>query len=155
MYNYPCVVENAPCLEYKGHSSHVVCVRFSPDNRWVASVGGHDQAVFQWRVVEADLPGLPPAPLEPNTVFVKPRRVLVDGADGSGNVRIPLAETQAANAADGGSAPPEKVSVNQPHECEYEISVTTSDRRGAGTDANVFIVMYSGSKTTPELKLGE
>jgi hypothetical protein len=26
-------------------------VRFSPSNRWVLSVGGHDRSAMQWRVL--------------------------------------------------------------------------------------------------------
>lgn len=174
VFNYPCVIENAPCLEYKGHSSHVVGVRFSPDNRWVASVGGHDQAVFQWRVVEYDSPEAAHMASAPNTVFVKPRRALVD--DGGTNLRIPLHDATNSNAlgmtagggADlatrsgpGGGPPglgenamvPGKVSSNQPNEAQYEIQVTTSDRRGAGTNANVYIILYAGTKATPEYRL--
>lgn len=36
---------------YLGHCSHVMNVRFSPDNRWVVSVGGKDRAGMQWRVL--------------------------------------------------------------------------------------------------------
>ena len=36
----------------RGHSSHVMNVRFSPDDDWVVSVGGKDRAVFQWRFKE-------------------------------------------------------------------------------------------------------
>mmetsp|Transcript_32689 Transcript_32689/g.92738 ORF Transcript_32689/g.92738 Transcript_32689/m.92738 type:complete len:986 (+) Transcript_32689:227-3184(+) len=50
LYNYPCVVEKAPSKDYVGHSSHVMNARFSSDGRHVVTVGGHDRAVFQWRV---------------------------------------------------------------------------------------------------------
>jgi hypothetical protein len=64
LFNYPCVVKYAPFraqewedgaangvgIGYAGHSSHVVNIRFSHDGRRVISVGGNDQAVFQWRV---------------------------------------------------------------------------------------------------------
>jgi WD40 repeat protein len=32
------------------HSSHVVTVRFTPDERFVLSTGGHDLAIMQWSV---------------------------------------------------------------------------------------------------------
>jgi len=38
------------CVGYVGHSSHVVNVRFANGGRNVISVGGHDRAIFQWRV---------------------------------------------------------------------------------------------------------
>lgn len=59
LFNYPCVVEHAPCRGvdargesqgYVGHSSHVTNIRFSGDGKRVVSVGGHDRAVFQWSV---------------------------------------------------------------------------------------------------------
>ena len=53
LYNYPVVIDDAPCHVYPGHSSHVMNVRFAPGGDRVASVGGHDRAIFQWRVVDA------------------------------------------------------------------------------------------------------
>ncbi len=35
---------------YKGHSSHVMAVRFAPHNKWLASAGGKDRAIFLWRL---------------------------------------------------------------------------------------------------------
>ena len=49
LYNYPCVVEKAPAKEYKGHSSHIMNVRFNADDKYLISVGGKDRAVFQWK----------------------------------------------------------------------------------------------------------
>lgn len=51
LFNYPCVVEDAPGHVYGGHSSHVMNVRWSLDERYAVSVGGKDRAVFQWQVV--------------------------------------------------------------------------------------------------------
>mmetsp|Transcript_7472 Transcript_7472/g.24809 ORF Transcript_7472/g.24809 Transcript_7472/m.24809 type:complete len:915 (+) Transcript_7472:548-3292(+) len=56
LFNYPCVVQDAPCQIAKGHSSHVMCARFSADDRWVLSAGGHDRAIFQWRFAPAPAP---------------------------------------------------------------------------------------------------
>ena len=50
--NYPCVVDEAPRQRCSGHSSHVMNARFSPEDRWVVSVGGLDRSVFQWRFRE-------------------------------------------------------------------------------------------------------
>jgi len=36
---------------YLGHSSHVMCIRFSPDNFYVVSMGGDDRSAMQWRVL--------------------------------------------------------------------------------------------------------
>jgi microtubule-associated protein-like 6 len=40
LFNYPCVVQDAPCARGGGHSSHVMNARFSPDDNWVVSAGG-------------------------------------------------------------------------------------------------------------------
>ena len=50
LFNYPCVVDGAPFHAYRGHCSHAMCVRFSPDDRFVVSAGGDDRAVFSFRV---------------------------------------------------------------------------------------------------------
>ncbi|GMH44987.1 hypothetical protein BSKO_12944 [Bryopsis sp. KO-2023] len=50
LFNYPCTRKNAPSAIYGGHSSHVMNVRWSSDERYVVSVGGRDRSVFQWRV---------------------------------------------------------------------------------------------------------
>lgn len=51
LFNYPCVVRMAPRRTFHGHSSHVMNVRWTADEKRVLSVGGKDRAVFQWRVV--------------------------------------------------------------------------------------------------------
>ena len=63
LFAYPAVVEDAAHREYRGHSSHVTCVRFSPDGERVITAGGRDRCVFQYRVwpVEAPEPR-PPTP---------------------------------------------------------------------------------------------
>lgn len=47
----PVVADDAPYRAYRGHASHVTCVRFSQDDRLLFSVGGIDRCVFQWRTV--------------------------------------------------------------------------------------------------------
>ena len=49
LFNYPCVVQDAPYVLGRGHSSHVMNVRFSPDDGTLISVGGKDRCVFQVR----------------------------------------------------------------------------------------------------------
>ncbi|GAX82495.1 hypothetical protein CEUSTIGMA_g9922.t1 [Chlamydomonas eustigma] len=66
LFNYPCVIHDAPHRAYRGHSSHVMCVRFNCNSTLVCSGGGHDWAVFQFRVVRIK-PDDPPPP--------KPQRV--------------------------------------------------------------------------------
>ena len=36
---------------YVGHCSHVMGIRFSPDNYYVMSMGGDDRSAMQWRVL--------------------------------------------------------------------------------------------------------
>uniref|UniRef100_A0A383VWQ6 EML-like second beta-propeller domain-containing protein n=1 Tax=Tetradesmus obliquus TaxID=3088 RepID=A0A383VWQ6_TETOB len=54
LFNYPVVVEEAPHRAYRGHSSHVMCVRFNADDSMVCSAGGKDWALFQFRVAPVD-----------------------------------------------------------------------------------------------------
>jgi len=49
LFNYPCVIENAPGHAFKGHASHVQDVRFSANDQRVFSCGGHDRSLFQWK----------------------------------------------------------------------------------------------------------
>lgn len=52
-YGLLCVYRN-PLLEghasnkYRGHSEHVTRVKFSPDNKYIFSIGGQDQTMIQW-----------------------------------------------------------------------------------------------------------
>jgi len=72
LFNYPCVVQDAPARAYPGHSSHVMGVRWAADQTYAVSVGGKDRAVFVWRVVppkvrdpyEVDVPWGVFAPLD-------------------------------------------------------------------------------------------
>lgn len=66
LLNYPAVVSDAPSRGYVGHSAHVTGVRFSESSStdpmhglddgtgvsWVATCGGSDRAVFQFRLEE-------------------------------------------------------------------------------------------------------
>lgn len=54
LFNQPVVIECAPHRAYRGHSSHVMCVRFNADDSLLCSAGGKDWALFQFRVVPAD-----------------------------------------------------------------------------------------------------
>ena len=51
LFNYPVVWDDAPFKAFRGHASHVMCVRFSSDDRRVLSTGGNDRCVFQWRTM--------------------------------------------------------------------------------------------------------
>ena len=57
LMRYPAAVEGtAACAAYKGHSSHVTCVRFSHDDSRVVSTGGGDTGVFQWQFMKGVAP---------------------------------------------------------------------------------------------------
>ena len=60
LFNYPCVCEDSPYRGYRGHSSHVMNVRWSPTDRWVTSVGGYDRCVFQFTFSRLEPPPPPP-----------------------------------------------------------------------------------------------
>ena len=48
LFNCPCVVEQAPYKAYGGHSSHIPKIRFTPNDKYLISVGGNDKSVFVW-----------------------------------------------------------------------------------------------------------
>jgi len=48
LFNYPCVFNDAPYREYKGHASHAMCARFTCDDRRVITAGGRDRAMLQF-----------------------------------------------------------------------------------------------------------
>jgi len=50
VFNYPCVVKNAPGMVRGGHSSHVLGVAFCSNGSNFASVGGNDQSVILWQL---------------------------------------------------------------------------------------------------------
>ena len=50
IFNYPCVIKDAPDLTGVGHSSHVMSVKFISGGRFVASTGGKDCAVIVWKL---------------------------------------------------------------------------------------------------------
>lgn len=55
VFNYPCVIKNAPRLQFTGHSSHVTNVRFAYDDNVIVSVGGHDNCAISWQVTKKRL----------------------------------------------------------------------------------------------------
>ena len=52
LFKYPCYKEKAPFKQYKGHSEHVMKVKFSADGKYLYSVGGLDKAVLQFEIKE-------------------------------------------------------------------------------------------------------
>ena len=72
LFNYPCVYNDAPYREYKGHASHAMSIRFSCDDRRVFTAGGHDRAVLQFRTKGIRQDEEPPAytpPPEPKRTW--------------------------------------------------------------------------------------
>lgn len=59
LFNYPCVVQEAACRSYRGHSSHVMAACFNADDSRVISAGGKDRSVFQFRLGECQTPLAP------------------------------------------------------------------------------------------------
>ena len=51
LYNYPCVVKNAPYKERGAHCSHVSGVCFTADDSYAVSVGAKDRGVFCWKLL--------------------------------------------------------------------------------------------------------
>ena len=49
LFGYPAAAKAAKHTAYSGHSSHVANVRFSPDDRFLVTVGGHDNTAMLWR----------------------------------------------------------------------------------------------------------
>ena len=50
IFNYPCTTAGASCKVKTGHSSHVMNVRFSCDEKSLFTVGGNDRSIFKWKV---------------------------------------------------------------------------------------------------------
>ena len=48
LFKYPCVVENASCNSYMGHSSHVTKIKFTNNDKYVVSTGGNDKTLIVW-----------------------------------------------------------------------------------------------------------
>jgi len=49
LFKYPCPIEKSSFHVFRGHSSHVTCVRFTMDGNYLISTGGHDKSIFQWK----------------------------------------------------------------------------------------------------------
>ena len=50
LFNYPCVIKEAPHHAFKGHAAFTENVRFLADGKRVVSAGGGDRCLIQWRV---------------------------------------------------------------------------------------------------------
>ncbi|KAF6256823.1 hypothetical protein COO60DRAFT_1640423 [Scenedesmus sp. NREL 46B-D3] len=144
LLSYPCVVDDAPARVYPGHSSHVMNVRFSPHNKWVASVGGKDRAVFQWRLQlqPRQQEAQPAVPLPEVFVYrARQKRLLQDAT-------APAAAPALKEFVPLTPAPPPP-----PLQHVYEVLTVTSDIRAAGTDCGVYVILYGSGGHSGELKL--
>jgi microtubule-associated protein-like 6 len=69
IYKYPCTVEKGAIYSsYLGHSSHVTKVRFSANDRYLVSTGGHDKTVLIWENSYGVVP-LEPSAEEENVMY--------------------------------------------------------------------------------------
>jgi WD40 repeat protein len=80
LFRFPCVAPRAACSRAAGHASHVSSVRWLLGSERCVSVGGHDRAVMQWRLVERPEPRASPPAQPPHspapTGLLAPRRDL-------------------------------------------------------------------------------
>jgi len=53
LFRYPACRPYGPKSRSSGHSSHVMQVRWSPDQSYLASVGGNDKTLIIWNIVAA------------------------------------------------------------------------------------------------------
>ena len=144
LFNWPCVIQHAPfrrmewkpgkggrkptgdCVGYVGHSSHVVNVRFAGGGRNVVTVGGHDRAVFQWKVdAEAkEQVGTNKRRIEPKPYIMDPPKI----------------KEPHARVADFADAPDDMdtdASGKRKEICEYLVTIVTGNAKGSGTTSNV------------------
>ena len=54
MFRWPCIEKGSPFSVESGHASHVTCVRWNSDCKWVVSTGGNDRCVFQWKLIKEE-----------------------------------------------------------------------------------------------------
>eukprot|EP00854_Cymbomonas_tetramitiformis_P003095 gene3095-3928_t len=196
LFNYPAVVEHAPfraaawgidetgarkntgfSIGYRGHSSHVMNIAFTVDGRRVVSVGGHDRAIFQWRVDAVAKEQRGPKPrttYEAPVVIPPPKGALAadtTGAPEAEDAETPVTKEGEAARKDRATMSKEQAEAQRKKaateakaaaklealkaECDYEILVHTSNLKGAGTNANVFFSMYGEDEHKNTLAVSE
>ncbi|EQC41165.1 hypothetical protein SDRG_01142 [Saprolegnia diclina VS20] len=52
VFRYPCLTKGAKWVQGDGHCSHITCVRFTCDDKYIVSAGGNDRAVLQWKLLD-------------------------------------------------------------------------------------------------------
>jgi WD40 repeat protein len=50
LFKYPVIIPKQKNKEFIGHSSHVTKVRFSPDQKFLLSIGGNDRTTILWQL---------------------------------------------------------------------------------------------------------
>uniref|UniRef100_A0A7S3VHN2 PLAT domain-containing protein n=1 Tax=Dunaliella tertiolecta TaxID=3047 RepID=A0A7S3VHN2_DUNTE len=164
IFNYPCVVENAPGREYIAHCSHVMDVRVAPTNRWAVSVGGSDRSAMQWRILpesQDEVIQIKPQ-VEQYKVFTAAKRkgvaadplaLMADPADAAAAAAAQItadADAAAANALKNKEA---EDALRRQSLKKYEVTTVTSNIKGAGTDAQVFVVLTGSKGKSMDMKL--
>ena len=106
LFNYPCVFNDAPFREYKGHASHAMCARFTCDDRRVITAGGRDRAMLQFitKGVRLDEPAPEYEPPPPETREWGP----IDGGKAMGWIEPELDEKEARRREEERRAAPPK-----------------------------------------------
>jgi hypothetical protein len=54
LFNYPCIVKNAPAKDYGGHSSHVTNIKFIKGGDSLVTAGGNDGSAMIFSVVREE-----------------------------------------------------------------------------------------------------
>lgn len=54
LYNDPCEEKFNKARSYRGHSEHVVRVKFADEGKYIISIGGYDQTILQWKLEGED-----------------------------------------------------------------------------------------------------
>ena len=57
LFRYPVVQEKSKSVQYTGHSSHVMNVRWSAGDEYLISCGGGDKCMFHWKHLMSDMGG--------------------------------------------------------------------------------------------------
>eukprot|EP00798_Chlamydomonas_sp_ICE-L_P018393 gene18393-24865_t len=156
IFNYPVVVTEAPHRAYVGHASHVLNIRFSPNNKWVVSLGGEDRGAFQWAVLPVAGDGLvvEKPDFSGHMVYKMPLRkeFALDPLIPMPLVLAPNEDRSAAIGEDDRrKAEAEAARLRALH--IYEIVTITSDIKGAATNSAVFMVMYGTKKASGQVNL--
>jgi echinoderm microtubule-associated protein-like 6 len=102
LFRYPCVDKASKSVSFKGHSSHVMCVRWTCGDEYLLSTGGNDKCIFEWKHRLEDTSSFA-SPTLANTANLK-KKVKIAGSDTASEVSS-VAETsysEVGGPAEGG-----------------------------------------------------